>query len=93
MTLRAFRIGRNEYGPSFVEETDWQRDAACRSSDPNLFFGIDSDTPEPPEWRRKREEKAKAICAGCEVRLECLAAADGRFGIWGGLTPRERRGR
>jgi WhiB family redox-sensing transcriptional regulator len=40
------------------------------------------------------QHKAKAICAGCTVRIDCLAdALDSRteFGVWGGLTERERR--
>jgi WhiB family redox-sensing transcriptional regulator len=40
------------------------------------------------------EGEAKRICSGCEVRAECLEYAlahDERFGIWGGLSERERR--
>jgi WhiB family redox-sensing transcriptional regulator len=38
--------------------------------------------------------EAKRVCGGCAVRSECLEAAlanDERFGIWGGLSERERR--
>ena len=40
------------------------------------------------------QNRAKLICRGCQVRTECLAdALDGRieFGVWGGMTERERR--
>ena len=40
------------------------------------------------------QREARAVCSGCPVRLECLAdALDNRmdFGVWGGMTERERR--
>ena len=69
----------------------WQDDAACREEDLILFFGPDGERQ--PE-REIRERKAKAVCAECPVRTECLAdALDNRveFGVWGGMTERERR--
>lgn len=61
--------------------------AACRDAeDPDLWH------PTKGDW--ETQAKAKAICAGCEVRDECLEGADERderHGIWGGLTPTERR--
>ncbi len=53
----------------------------------------------PAHWERNderddRERRAKAICAGCSVRLPCLEYATGirePHGIWGGLTELERR--
>lgn len=62
---------------------DWQDQAACLSADPDLFF---------PE-RGSPGDSAKRVCVTCDVRLECLeyALANGeRYGIWGGLTERER---
>jgi len=62
----------------------WQDRANCLGVDPDLFF---------PE-RGASTREAKSVCAGCEVRLECLeyALANGeKFGIWGGLSERERR--
>jgi WhiB family redox-sensing transcriptional regulator len=59
-----------------------------------LFFGLDDS--ETPAERRAREDKAKQICAVCEVRRECLdyaLAAREVYGIWGGLTEIERRAR
>ena len=62
----------------------WQERANCLGVDPDLFF---------PE-RGASTREAKAVCKGCEVRGECLeyALAHGeKFGIWGGLSERERR--
>lgn len=62
----------------------WQADALCAQTDPEAFF--------PEKGGSTRE--AKRICDSCEVRSECLEYAlqnDERFGIWGGLSERERR--
>ena len=66
------------------DEQDWQERALCAQTDPEAFF--------PEKGGSTRE--AKRICSGCEVRAECLEYAlahDERFGIWGGLSERERR--
>ena len=66
------------------EAEDWQERALCAETDPESFF--------PEKGGSTRE--AKRICSGCEVRAECLEYAlahDERFGIWGGLSERERR--
>jgi WhiB family transcriptional regulator, redox-sensing transcriptional regulator len=66
------------------EEQGWQDRALCAETDPEAFF--------PEKGGSTRE--AKKICTGCEVRAECLEFAlanDERFGIWGGLSERERR--
>ncbi|MFD9737866.1 WhiB family transcriptional regulator [Umezawaea sp. NPDC059074] len=70
------------YDPT--DEQDWQERALCAQTDPEAFF--------PEKGGSTRE--AKRICLGCEVRSECLEYAlahDERFGIWGGLSERERR--
>ena len=62
----------------------WQADALCAETDPEAFF--------PEKGGSTRD--AKRICSSCEVRAECLEYAlenDERFGIWGGLSERERR--
>jgi len=62
----------------------WQRRANCMGVDPELFF---------PE-RGASTKEAKEVCRGCVVREDCLeyAIANGeKFGIWGGLSERERR--
>ncbi|MGB3441486.1 MAG: WhiB family transcriptional regulator [Actinophytocola sp.] len=66
------------------DEQEWQERALCAQTDPEAFF--------PEKGGSTRE--AKRICQGCEVRAECLEYAlghDERFGIWGGLSERERR--
>jgi WhiB family transcriptional regulator, redox-sensing transcriptional regulator len=67
-----------------LDQQGWQERALCAQTDPEAFF--------PEKGGSTRE--AKRICAGCEVRAECLEYAltfDERFGIWGGLSERERR--
>lgn len=62
----------------------WQADALCSQTDPEAFF--------PEKGGSTRD--AKKICTQCEVKAECLEYAlsnDERFGIWGGLSERERR--
>ncbi len=63
--------------------TDWPSLAACRNGDPDALFVQGAE-----------QNVAKRICRGCPVRYECLAdALDNRieFGVWGGMTERERR--
>lgn len=67
-----------------VIEEDWQERALCAQTDPEAFY--------PDKGGSVRE--AKRICQGCDVRAECLEYAlahDERFGIWGGMSERERR--
>ncbi|WP_213814323.1 WhiB family transcriptional regulator [Glaciihabitans sp. dw_435] len=62
----------------------WQSDSLCAQTDPEAFF--------PEKGGSTRD--AKKICGSCEVRNQCLEYAlenDERFGIWGGLSERERR--
>ncbi|WKD59721.1 WhiB family transcriptional regulator [Corynebacterium caspium] len=65
-------------------EQEWQDQALCAQTDPEAFF--------PEKGGSTRE--AKRICQACSVRDECLEYAlehDERFGIWGGLSSRDRR--
>lgn len=67
-----------------VDGEDWRLLGLCAQTDPEAFF--------PDQGGSVRE--AKAVCARCEVRAQCLAYAlehDERFGVWGGLSERERR--
>ena len=62
---------------------DWITQAACRNADPDELF-----------VQGAAQNRAKQRCMGCPVRTECLAdALDNRveFGVWGGMTERERR--
>jgi WhiB family redox-sensing transcriptional regulator len=71
------------FAPTTVDD-QWQERALCAQTDPEAFF--------PEKGGSTRE--AKRICLGCEVRDACLEYAlahDERFGIWGGLSERERR--
>jgi WhiB family transcriptional regulator, redox-sensing transcriptional regulator len=73
------RRGTNQGGA-----LSWQERALCAQTDPEAFF--------PEKGGSTRE--AKKVCLSCEVRGECLEYAlanDERFGIWGGLSERERR--
>ncbi|CAN3127813.1 WhiB family transcriptional regulator [Mycobacterium sp. smrl_JER01] len=74
------------FGDDFdiADEDQWQERALCAQTDPEAFF--------PEKGGSTRE--AKRICQGCEVKDACLEYAlanDERFGIWGGLSERERR--
>jgi WhiB family redox-sensing transcriptional regulator len=71
-------------GNGLPVELQWQERALCAQTDPEAFF--------PEKGGSTRE--AKRVCLTCEVRSECLdyaLANDERFGIWGGLSERERR--
>lgn len=62
---------------------DWTTRAACKSTDPDELF-----------VQGAAQNRAKVVCMTCPVRTECLAdALDNRveFGVWGGMTERERR--
>ena len=63
--------------------TDWTTRAACKGTDPDEMF-----------VQGAAQDRVKKICRGCAVRTECLADAldNGiEFGVWGGMTERERR--
>ena len=67
----------------FAEDETWMDRALCAETDPEAFF--------PEKGGSTRE--AKAVCMACEVRQQCLDYAlehDERFGIWGGLSERQR---
>ena len=73
-----------EAQPQSPTDEDWYERALCPQTDPDAFF---------PEKGGSTKE-AKKICLGCPVKQQCLQWAldnDERFGIWGGLSERERR--
>ncbi|PRZ43078.1 WhiB family redox-sensing transcriptional regulator [Antricoccus suffuscus] len=75
------RTRGSSVGPSF--DSEWASQARCLGTDPEALF-----------VQGAAQHKAKKICSGCPVRLQCLAdALDNRteFGVWGGMTERERR--
>ena len=74
-----FKVKLQELG-----ELSWQEQALCAQTDPESFF--------PEKGGSTRE--AKRVCMSCDVRIECLDYAlrhEERFGVWGGLSERERR--
>ncbi|THG30729.1 WhiB family transcriptional regulator [Naasia lichenicola] len=81
------RLGVPGVRKTHVDDSDqlaWQADSLCAQTDPEAFF--------PEKGGSTRE--AKKICTSCEVKQQCLEYAlqnDERFGIWGGLSERERR--
>lgn len=81
MTVLEDALGAAEPGGWFEP---WMDEAACAQTDPELFF---------PE-KGASAKLAKKICAGCPVAAQCLEFAlrnDDRFGVFGGLSERERR--
>ena len=69
---------------------NWQQSAACKTLDVPFFFA-----PEGERYAERliRETNARALCASCPVRVQCLDYALGntiRHGIWGGLNAEER---
>jgi WhiB family redox-sensing transcriptional regulator len=70
-------------GAPTAADADWTTRAACLADDPDELF-----------VRGAEQNRVKARCLACVVRTECLAdALDNRveFGVWGGMTERERR--
>ncbi|MGH3915791.1 MAG: WhiB family transcriptional regulator [Pseudonocardiaceae bacterium] len=66
-----------------VDAGDWQSRGACRTLHPDRLF-----------VQGAAQHKAKVVCQPCPVRAQCLAEALDRrieFGVWGGMTERERR--
>jgi WhiB family redox-sensing transcriptional regulator len=70
-------------GPVEEARIEWVSKARCRSTDPDeLFVG------------GAAQKKAAVICRHCAVSIECLADAldnEMEFGVWGGMTERQRR--
>jgi WhiB family redox-sensing transcriptional regulator len=78
------QVPAGDLGGDTPGDAAWRLDALCAETDPEAFF--------PEKGGSTRE--AKRVCHGCAVRSECLEYAlanDERFGIWGGLSERERR--
>ena len=82
----------NKAHHNIIEANDdgsWRANAACRDSDPDLFFPIGTTGP-----ALEQIAKAKAICGECEVQTECLEFAletNQDQGVWGGTSEEERR--
>jgi WhiB family redox-sensing transcriptional regulator len=69
----------------FLQRPDWHRRAACRGEDVAAFT---------VDVGRQYDDGTRRLCAGCQVRRECLKTAladDSLQGMWAGTTPVERR--
>jgi len=67
----------------FQDDQTWAAQAACATVEPDQLFGKGAE-----------QRDARSLCFACPVRMECLAEAlnsESSFGVWGGLTERERR--
>lgn len=72
-----------------IESDEWRRNAACRDTDPDLFFPVGTTGP-----AIEQIASAKAVCAQCESQAACLEyaiATNQDSGIWGGTSEEERR--
>ncbi|HUQ40683.1 MAG TPA: WhiB family transcriptional regulator [Acidimicrobiales bacterium] len=68
---------------------DWRGHAACRDTDPDLFFPIGATGSALDQI-----EAAKAVCRGCEALAPCLEfalATNQESGVWGATSEDERR--
>ncbi len=71
------------------DEDDWRKVAACRNTEPDLFFPIGTTGP-----AIEQIEAAKRVCMSCEALEPCLEfalATNQESGIWGGTSEEERR--
>ncbi len=78
--------------PTTALSTEWQQRGRCRAGDSTVFFPP-AHFEHKPE-REVREAKAKAICARCVVRVECLEwalAVREPHGVWGGCSEHDRK--
>jgi WhiB family transcriptional regulator, redox-sensing transcriptional regulator len=73
--------------PAPAADTSWLEHAACKGTDPSIFFPGRGDT--------RHLQQAQAVCAHCPVRNPCLQYALASpylmQGVWGGTSERERR--
>ena len=75
--------------PLSIERDDWRDNAACRDTDPDLFFPVGTTGP-----AIEQISNAKAVCQACDAQTACLEYAlvtNQDSGIWGGTSEEERR--
>jgi WhiB family transcriptional regulator, redox-sensing transcriptional regulator len=85
----AIEPGTGLAGTGQAGQDDWRSLSACRHADPELFFPVVESGPGLVQL-----EAAKAVCARCAVRAECLSFATATVqdhGVWGGTSEEERR--
>ena len=80
------RADNSAGGPDLLdsfERNEWVTEAKCRNGDPDALF-----------VRGAQQRNAATVCRHCPVKMQCLADAldnNIEFGVWGGLTERQRR--
>jgi WhiB family redox-sensing transcriptional regulator len=82
-------VAQSRMLPLSIERDDWRDVAACRDTDPDLFFPVGTTGP-----AIEQIENAKAVCRGCEAQAVCLEYAlvtNQDSGVWGGTSEEERR--
>lgn len=82
------------YGTSVEQGTDWHDRAECKQVDPEIFFPTLDDMKGQEGAEKGAYARAQEVCRRCPVWEECRQDAldnDERFGMWGGMTPRQRR--
>lgn len=85
-------ITRWDLAPEDARNESWKLDAACRGMGPDLFFPERGETGHYSYADEARGYPAMQVCRGCPVRTECGEyGAKERFGIWGGLSGRQRK--
>jgi WhiB family transcriptional regulator, redox-sensing transcriptional regulator len=75
--------------PLSIEHDDWREHAACRDTNPDLFFPVGTTGP-----AIEQIEAAKAVCQQCDAQSACLEFAlvtNQDSGVWGGTSEEERR--
>jgi WhiB family redox-sensing transcriptional regulator len=75
--------------PYSIEDDDWRDDAACRDTNPDLFFPVGTTGP-----AIEQIDQAKAVCHECPSQVPCLEFAlmtNQDSGVWGGTSEEERR--
>ena len=71
------------------DEEDWRDHAACRDTEPDLFFPVGTTGP-----ALEQIEAAKAVCRMCDAQVPCLEfalATNQESGVWGATSEEERR--
>ena len=75
--------------PYQIEQDDWRDHAACRDTNPDLFFPVGTTGP-----AIEQIDQAKAVCNECQSQVPCLEFAlitNQDSGVWGGTSEEERR--
>ncbi len=85
--LRAWSLLEHDDGALGIQRPDWHDEGACVGYKQEHWF------PTAGTEAAKHYRAARKVCMGCPVRVECATHGidNERFGMWGGLTPHDRR--